>query len=84
MRKIIGSKTSYFSKYGSCKKIEYVNMIQSYVNTAPFQIHEFVNSEVSEYKRLAGGVVFVDAIPKSGTGKILRKDLKEAYIKENQ
>ena len=43
-----------------------------------------MNAEVSEYKRLAGGVAFVDAVPKSGTGKILRKDLKAAFLDENK
>ncbi len=35
-----------------------------------------MESEVSEYKRLEGGVKFVDAIPRSASGKILRKDLR--------
>ena len=44
------------------------------------QINEFVNKHVAEYKRLAGGIEFVDAIPKSAAGKILRKDLKARFI----
>ena len=35
--------------------------------------------QLSKHKHLAGGVEFVDAIPKSAAGKILRKDLKAAY-----
>ncbi len=35
---------------------------------------------MSEYKQLAGGIEFVEAIPKSAAGKILRKDLKEKYL----
>jgi acyl-coenzyme A synthetase/AMP-(fatty) acid ligase len=36
-----------------------------------------VRSNVASYKQLRGGVVFMDAIPKSSSGKILRKDLRE-------
>ena len=40
------------------------------------QIKDFVKSNVAPYKQLRGGVVFIDAIPKSPSGKILRKDLR--------
>ena len=40
------------------------------------EIMHFVADNVSAYKRLRGGVVFVDEIPKSASGKILRKELK--------
>ncbi len=36
---------------------------------------DFVASKVISYKRLTGGVVFVDQIPRSTTGKILRLHL---------
>lgn len=39
-------------------------------------VHQFVNPKVSEYKQLIGGVCFVDRIPKSASGKILRKNLR--------
>ena len=39
-------------------------------------IHKFVNKRVAEYKQLAGGIRILDFIPKSASGKILRKDLK--------
>jgi acyl-CoA synthetase (AMP-forming)/AMP-acid ligase II len=35
---------------------------------------------VAKYKRLEGGIEFVGEIPKSSAGKILRKDLKAAYV----
>merc|ERR1719361_1676024 len=44
------------------------------------QINDFVNKHVAEYKRLAGGIEFLEAIPKSAAGKILRKDLKARFI----
>lgn len=39
-------------------------------------IAEFVKQNAAGYKQLRGGVVFLDAIPKSPSGKILRKDLR--------
>jgi 4-coumarate--CoA ligase len=35
-----------------------------------------VKRKVADYKQLRGGVVFVDAIPKNASGKILKKDLR--------
>lgn len=37
----------------------------------------FVRKRVAHHKRLRGGVVFIEEIPKSGSGKILRRVLKE-------
>ena len=44
------------------------------------EIVEFIASEVGPHKRLRGGVEFIDAIPKSGSGKILRRQLKERQV----
>jgi 4-coumarate--CoA ligase len=41
------------------------------------EIKDFVKGKVADYKQLRGGVVFMDVIPKSPSGKILRKDLRE-------
>jgi 4-coumarate--CoA ligase len=40
------------------------------------QIKAFVKEHMATYKQLRGGVIFMDAIPKSPSGKILRKDLR--------
>jgi len=40
------------------------------------EIKDFVKQRVASHKQLRGGVVFVRAIPKSLSGKILRKDLR--------
>ncbi|KAE9547391.1 hypothetical protein FO519_009399 [Halicephalobus sp. NKZ332] len=40
------------------------------------EIHDFVNEKVTKYKRLKGGVSFVSEIPKSPSGKILRRMLR--------
>jgi len=43
-----------------------------------------VKERVADYKRLRGGVVFVDAIPKNASGKILKKDLRTIAQKDAQ
>jgi acyl-CoA synthetase (AMP-forming)/AMP-acid ligase II len=40
-------------------------------------VKQFVAAKVSEHKWLKGGVQFVTRIPKSPSGKILRRDLKD-------
>jgi 4-coumarate--CoA ligase len=40
------------------------------------QIAAYVKKNVASHKQLRGGVIFLDAIPKSPSGKILRKDLR--------
>ena len=40
------------------------------------QIIDYVKKNVASHKQLRGGVVYLDAIPKSPSGKILRKDLR--------
>jgi 4-coumarate--CoA ligase len=50
--------------------------------TAPQEIVRFVTDRVAPYKRITGGVVFVDAIPKNPSGKILRKRLRERAKEE--
>lgn len=40
-------------------------------------IHDFVDGELAEYKRLAGGIEFLEALPKSASGKTKRGEMKE-------
>lgn len=47
------------------------------------QIMQWVDGKVSNHKRLRGGVVLVDAVPKSAAGKILRKVLRDQARKAN-
>ncbi|KMU76650.1 LOW QUALITY PROTEIN: 4-coumarate-CoA ligase [Coccidioides immitis RMSCC 3703] len=46
------------------------------------RISQWLQTRVAPYKRLRGGVRFVDEIPKSASGKILRRLLKEEAKKE--
>jgi 4-coumarate--CoA ligase len=48
------------------------------------QVKKWVKERVAEYKQLRGGVVFVDAIPKNASGKILKKDLRAMAQKDAQ
>jgi len=45
--------------------------------TTEDDIKEFVKERVAAYKRLDGGVEFTDVIPKSASGKILRRILRD-------
>ena len=40
------------------------------------RVNTFMREQVSSHKQLVGGIEFVQNIPKSAAGKILRKDLK--------
>ena len=46
------------------------------------EVAEFVNSRVNVLSQLRGGVRIVDAIPKSATGKILRRELRDQAKRE--
>ena len=45
-------------------------------------IKEFVKKNASSHKQLRGGVIYLQAIPKTASGKILRKELRELAKKE--
>eukprot|EP00594_Rhizosolenia_setigera_P001029 CAMPEP_0178944038 /NCGR_PEP_ID=MMETSP0789-20121207/2920_1 /TAXON_ID=3005 /ORGANISM="Rhizosolenia setigera, Strain CCMP 1694" /LENGTH=505 /DNA_ID=CAMNT_0020623699 /DNA_START=294 /DNA_END=1811 /DNA_ORIENTATION=+ len=42
-------------------------------------VQKWVKERVAPYKRLEGGVEFIDVVPKSPSGKILRRLLKDKY-----
>lgn len=48
------------------------------------EIVDWVASKVANHKKLRGGVVFIDAIPKSPSGKILRKELRELAKRQDK
>lgn len=43
-------------------------------------VQAFVAENLAAYKRLRGGVVFVASVPKSASGKILRRELRDAVV----
>lgn len=48
------------------------------------EVKDFIKAELASYKQLRGGVVHLEAIPKSPTGKILRRELRELVKKESR
>lgn len=42
-------------------------------------IQQFVAKQVIKYKQLTGGVQFIDSIPKTSTGKILRREIRTIF-----
>ncbi|KAF8315898.1 AMP binding protein [Clavulina sp. PMI_390] len=47
-------------------------------------VEEWIKSQVARHKWLRGGVQVIEAIPKSASGKILRRELREFAKKETQ
>jgi acyl-coenzyme A synthetase/AMP-(fatty) acid ligase len=41
------------------------------------ELKEYVKSNLARHKQLRGGVVFVDEVPKSASGKVLRRILRD-------
>ena len=54
----------------------YIALQEAQTTTAQ-EIAAWLAKKVAPHKRLAGGVKFVDAIPKNPSGKIMRKDLRD-------
>jgi len=61
----------------------FVVLNPDYQNTTPQDIIHYVSSKVAPYKRLHGGVIFTEYIPKTPTGKILRQELR-AQLKSHK
>eukprot|EP00957_Ditylum_brightwellii_P072240 5491524-Ditylum_brightwellii.AAC.1 len=51
-------------------------------NVTADDIVQWVKERVAPHKRLRGGVVFIDEIPKSASGKILRRVLRDKCMEE--
>jgi len=45
-------------------------------------VHNHVNSRLAGYKRLTGGIKFQPEVPKTASGKILKRVLREQADKE--
>ncbi|XP_049837938.1 uncharacterized protein LOC126282324 [Schistocerca gregaria] len=46
------------------------------------ELANFVNAEVSDHKKLRGGVVFLEKLPRTSTGKVCKRILRELAKKE--
>lgn len=45
-------------------------------------VKDYVEKNLAAHKQLRGGVIFVSDIPKSSSGKILRRELRDHAKKE--
>ena len=48
----------------------------------PQEIDKYMRERLAAYKMLTGGIIFVDAIPKVASGKILKRLLRDQAKKE--
>lgn len=46
------------------------------------EIADWLHAKVASHKKLRGGIFFIDEVPKSSSGKILRRVLKDEALKE--
>ncbi|KAK3110826.1 hypothetical protein LTR53_014491 [Teratosphaeriaceae sp. CCFEE 6253] len=46
------------------------------------ELHKYMRERLASYKQLEGGIVFVEAIPKNASGKILKRLLREQAKQE--
>lgn len=47
------------------------------------EVKRLIKEKLASYKQLTGGVVFVEEIPKSASGKILKRVLRDEADKES-
>ncbi|XP_066929647.1 uncharacterized protein [Clytia hemisphaerica] len=48
------------------------------------EVKDFVGERFSDHKHLRGGVQFVEQLPKSASGKLLRRVLRDQYLEERE
>ncbi|KAL4784500.1 hypothetical protein BJX76DRAFT_347741 [Aspergillus varians] len=62
---------------GSGNEIPRAYIVADKTKISENQVKDFVKGHLAHYKQLRGGVVDLQAIPKSSSGKILRRELRE-------
>lgn len=63
-------------EFGQLPKASIVLKADAVEDATEKDIQEWVKERVAPHKQLGGGVVFIDAVPKSASGKILRRLVK--------
>ncbi|CAG8494782.1 25004_t:CDS:10 [Dentiscutata erythropus] len=69
----------YYEEEATEIPIAYVSIKSGYEQSQALarEIQSFVDGKVAQHKKLRGGILFIDRIPKSESGKILRRLLRE-------
>ncbi|RIB10364.1 hypothetical protein C2G38_2206341 [Gigaspora rosea] len=62
----------------------YVTIKNEYVQSQALakEIQSFIGEKVAPHKKLRGGIRFIDRIPKSASGKILRRLLRNELMND--
>ncbi|OOF98442.1 hypothetical protein ASPCADRAFT_165017 [Aspergillus carbonarius ITEM 5010] len=61
---------------------------RAYIQTFPKtsvsaeEIHQLISEKLPPYKRLSGGISFIEKIPRNASGKVLRSELRQLAISE--
>ncbi|KAJ1358254.1 hypothetical protein KIN20_016642 [Parelaphostrongylus tenuis] len=66
-------------KHGEIPRAYVVRTNESFMEVV---VQRFIHGKVTSHKHLTGGVAFVSVIPKSSSGKILRRILRDQFQKE--
>ncbi|KAL4945965.1 hypothetical protein BDV06DRAFT_209114 [Aspergillus oleicola] len=69
---------------GSGNEVPRAYIVADKTKISEDQVKGFVKNNLAHYKQLRGGVVYIEAIPKSPSGKILRRELRDLVKKEGQ
>jgi len=70
-------------KFGEAPRAYVVRQEAGADNLTEEDVKDYVAKNLTSYKQLAGGVEFLDIIPKSAAGKILRRVLVDNFQKQN-
>lgn len=65
-----------------CGELPRAYIVRSNANLTEDEVAEFVEAQVAPHKAIKGGVEFVSAIPKTSTGKILHRTLRQQYLEQ--
>lgn len=63
-----------------CGELPRAYVVRADLNLTEEQVQTYVEAQVAPHKALKGGVEFLDAIPKTTTGKILHRSLRQQYL----
>lgn len=47
-------------------------------------IHSYMKERVASFKMLKGGIVFIDEVPRLGSGKVMRKELRAWAVRDGK